>query len=138
MAQVLRLEHAYSEYEKLGTKLNDDLKTAILMRCVQGNLKTWLQLQVTEQTTYSKVREMILLHDSSTTKWSETMVLGLDGSSSHADGPVPMEIDRIESKGKNTGKGYGKGNKGKGYQQGKGYAGYGIHNKGKAKGKQQP
>ena len=23
MAQVLRLEHAYSEYEKLGTKLND-------------------------------------------------------------------------------------------------------------------
>ena len=46
MAQVLRLEHAYSEYEKLGTKLNDDLETAILMRCVQGNLQTWLQLQV--------------------------------------------------------------------------------------------
>ena len=126
MAQVLRLEHAYSEYEKLGTKLNDDLKTAILMRCVQGNLKTWLQLQVTEQTTYSKVREMILLYDSSTTKWSETMVLGLDGSSSHAHGPVPMEIDRIESKGKNKGKGKGK-SKDSSAQKGK--------SKGKQKGK---
>ena len=126
MAQVLRLEHAYSEYEKLGTKLNDDLKTAILMRCVQGNLKTWLQLQVTEQTTYSKVREMILLYDSSTTKWSETMVLGLDGSSSHADGPVPMEIDRIESKGRNKGKGKGK-SKDSSAQKGK--------SKGKQKGK---
>ena len=156
MAQVLRLEHAYSEYEKLGTKLNDDLKTAILMRCVQGNLKTWLQLQVTEQTTYSKVREMILLYDSSTTKWSETMVLGLDGSSSHADGPVPMEIDRIESKGKNKGKGKGKSKdssaqkgKSKGKQKGKDGKGKGktydqkgakgnSYDKPKGKGKNEP
>ena len=64
--KFLELEHAFSEYEKMGTKVNYDLKTAVLMRCVHGKLKTWLQLQVTESTTYSKVREMILLYDSST------------------------------------------------------------------------
>ena len=32
--------HAYSEYEKLGSRLNDDLKTAILMRGVTGQLKS--------------------------------------------------------------------------------------------------
>ena len=99
---------------------------------------------------------MILLYDSSTTKWSETMVLGLDGSSSHADGPVPMEIDRIESKGKNKGKGKGKSKdssaqkgKSKGKQKGKNGKGKGktydqkgakgnSYDKPKGKGKNEP
>eukprot|EP00435_Cladocopium_sp_Y103_P024696 s2951_g6.t1 len=126
MQQVLKLEHAYTEYERLGSKLNDDLKTAVLMRSVTGNLKTWLQLQVTETTTYNKVREMILLYDSSTTKWSEQMMLGVEPSSSTGDGPIPMEIDRIEQKGKYKGGGKGK-SKDKNSQKGKG--------KGKTKGK---
>ena len=46
MQQVLKLENAYMEYERLGAKLSDDMKTAILMRCLTGNLKTWMQLQV--------------------------------------------------------------------------------------------
>ena len=50
MQQVLKLENACAEYEKLGSRLNDDLKTAILMRSVTGQLKTWLQLQVSEST----------------------------------------------------------------------------------------
>ena len=74
MQHVFRREHAYSEYEKLGSRLNDDLKTAILMRSVRGQLKTWRQLQVTESTTYARVGEMILLYDASATKWSEQMV----------------------------------------------------------------
>ena len=103
MQQLLRLEHAFAEYEKLGTKLNEDLKTAILMRSLTGQLKVWLQLQVNESTTYAKVREMVLLYDSSTTKWSEQMVLGTDSAMSAAEGPVPMEIDRVQSKGKSKG-----------------------------------
>ena len=87
MQQVLRLEHAYADYEKLGSKLNDDLRTAILMRSIQGQLKTWLQLQVNEGTTYNSVREMILVYDASTTKWSEQMVLGADGVTGNSDGP---------------------------------------------------
>ena len=60
MQQVLKLEHAFNEYEKLGSRLNDDLKTAILMRSVTGQLTVWLQLQATESTTYSRVREMVI------------------------------------------------------------------------------
>jgi hypothetical protein len=98
-------------------------------------LKTWLQLQVSETTTYSKVREMILLYDASTTRWSEQMVLGSDNATASGDGPVPMEIDRIQQKGKSKGKGkskdkgYGKGQT-KGKQKGK-------DSKGKAKGSDQ-
>jgi len=121
MQQVLKLEHAYMEYEKFGRKLNDDLKTAIRMRSVTGQLKTWLQLQVTESTTYSKVREMIMMYDASTTRWSEQMVLGSDGGV-NADGPVAMEIDRVQQK--------GKGKSGKGKSKDKGFA------KGQSKGKQ--
>lgn len=65
LQQMLKLGNAYSEYEKLGNRLSDDLKTAVLMRSVTGNLKTWLQLQVTKSTTYSKLREMILMYDAS-------------------------------------------------------------------------
>lgn len=61
MQQVLKLEHSFREYERWGSVLNDDLKTAILFRNVTGQLKTWLQLQMTESTTYAKVREMVLL-----------------------------------------------------------------------------
>ena len=135
MQNVLKLEHAYAEYEKFGNRLNDDLKTAILMRSVTGQLKAWLQLQVTESTTYSRVREMVLMYDVSTTRWSEQMVLGMDSSGTTGDGPTPMEIDRVESKGngksgakgKQKGKGDSKG-KSKGKQKGKG------DSKGKSKG----
>ena len=128
MQQVLKLEHAFNEYEKLGSRLNDDLKTAILMRSVTGQLKVWLQLQVTEPTTYSRVREMVLRYDVSTTKWSEQMVLGNDAGGSGGDGPVPMEIDRVEGrpKGKSGNKGKSKDSK----EQSKG------KQKGKPKGKQ--
>ena len=132
MQQVLELEHAYTEYEKLGSKLNDDLKTTILMRSVTGQEKTLLQLQVTESTTYSKVREMILMYDASTTRWSEQMVLDSDGGV-NTDGPVPQEIDRVQQKGKGKSgkekskdKGFAKGQS-KGKQKGK-------DSKGKAKG----
>ena len=91
-----------------GGKKKDDLKTAVLMRSVTGQLKTWLQLQVNESTTYAKVREMILMYDTSTTRWSEQMVLGSDTAGSSTDGPVPMEIDRVESKGKYKGGSKGK------------------------------
>ena len=130
MQQVLRLEHAFAEYERLGAKLNEDLKTAILMRCVTRQLKVWLQLQVNESTNYAKVRETVLLYDSSTTKWTEQMVLGSDNTMSSTDGPVPMEIDRVESKGKN------KGAKGKSKSSPKGKSkGKGKTKDGKGKGK---
>lgn len=120
MQQLLRLEHTFAEYERLGAKLNEDLKTAVLMRSLTGQLKVWLQLQVNESTTYANLREMILLYDASATKWPEQMALGADNAVSSNDGPVPMEIDCVESKGKGKGvRGKSKGNP-KGKSKGKG------------------
>lgn len=112
MSQVLKLEHAFAEYEKLGQTLGDELKTAIRLRSATGQLKTWLQLQVKESTTYNNMREMVMTYDATTTRRSEQMVLGLDGApGSSYDGPVAMEVDRIY-KGKNKGKGKGRSHKG--------------------------
>lgn len=71
------------------------------MHSVTGQLKVRLQLHVNEPTTFSQVCEMILLYDASTTNWSEQLVLGTDSAMSSNDGPVPMEIDRMEPKGRN-------------------------------------
>ena len=115
LSQIMRLDGAFLEYERLGSKLNDELKAAILLRSVTGQLRTWLQLQVSETTTYSNVRERILAYERSTSKRTEQMVLGSDLSlnSSH-DTSGPMEVDRVfDAKGKH------KGEKGKGKDKGK-------------------
>ena len=92
------------------------------MRSVTGQVKIWLQFQVPESTTYSRVRKWVLQHDVSTTRWSEQMVLGNGGGGRAADGPAPMEADRVENrpKGKNGSKGKSKDKgQGKGKQNGK-------------------
>eukprot|EP00913_Durusdinium_trenchii_P010720 g10058.t1 len=49
LGQVLRLEEAFVEYEKTGSKLEDNIRFAVLMRCIGGQLKTWLQLNVADR-----------------------------------------------------------------------------------------
>ena len=106
LGQVLRLEEALAEYEKTGSKLEDNIRFAVLMRCVGGQLKTWLQLNVTEPQDYQKLREAIIQYDNATMRWTNVMMLGAEASGT--DGVVPMEIDRIKGKG-NDHKGKGKG-----------------------------
>ena len=144
--QVMKLENAYAEYEKLGNNLSDEIKTAVLLRSVQGTLKTWLQLSFKDNTTYAQMREAVLSYDRSTTKWSEMMVLGRDSGANDTSGP--MEVDRVKGYEKGKGKGKdGKGAKGGGkdfhkgshWQDGKS-KGKGKHKgdgsyKGKGKGK---
>ena len=93
----------YAEYEKTGARLDETIKFATLMSCVGGQLKTWLQLQVAETQSYSRLREAIIQYDHATTKWSNAMILNQD-----TGGPAPMEIDRIAEKGKGKGKSKGK------------------------------
>lgn len=92
---MLKLEEAYAEYEKTGARLDETIKFATLMRCVRGQLKTWLQSQVAETQSYSRLREAIVQYNHATTKWSISMVLGQD-----PDGLALMEIDRVADKGK--------------------------------------
>ena len=127
ISQVMKLESAFLEYEKLGDPLPETIRAAVLLRCLTGQLKTWMQLQLGESTKYSDIREGVLSYERSTTKWSESMVLG-----DVPDTSAPMEVDRLQwnSKGKEKGKGKsGKGPKGKGFHT------KGKDGKGKDKGK---
>ena len=113
LSQLLRLEEAFKEYERSGSTLGSDIKFSVLMKCVSGQLKTWLQLNMVETATYDELREAIIRYDQATLKWNHAMILHSDST---GGGPAPMEIDRIEKgKGKQKGKGKGKSNaKGKG------------------------
>ena len=117
-AQLLKLEDGFEECRKTGVSIPDELKTAMVLRCVSGALKTQLSLQLDESATYTTVREAILRWDRSQQKWHNL----LQGDSSEA---VPMEIDRVEGRGQ-----YGK-SKGKGKNKGK----HGNNQKGKGKSK---
>ena len=86
----------------MGNNLGDEIKTAVFLRSVQGTLKSWLQLSFKDNTTYAQMREAVLSYDTSTTKWSEVMVLGRDGSAN--DTSAPMEVDRVKGYEKRKGK----------------------------------
>ena len=60
LPQILRFEDAVREYERMGGKLEGELRFAILLRCVGGQLKTYLQVTLQEGTTYDQLRENIL------------------------------------------------------------------------------
>ena len=62
-SQVLTLEEAFDETRRAGTTLADELKTAILLRCISGSLKTHLNLNIKEGTKYLDVREEVLRWD---------------------------------------------------------------------------
>lgn len=141
LSQIMKLEAAFAEYSKINSAaLSEDLRSAVLLRCVTGQLKTWIQLRIDDSTTYSEIRESILGYERSTTKWSEQMILGSAGdATSTGEGAVPMEVDFIQKgkkgkskyksdKGKQRGqldkgdnKGKGKQQKGKYWDNGKGY-----------------
>lgn len=143
ISQVMKLEQAFAEYEKLGDILPETIRSAVLLRCLTGQLKTWVQLQLGESTKYSsEIREGVLSYERSTTKWSESMVLG-----DVPDTSAPMEVDRSQwnpkrkekGKGKFGGKGpKGKGFKGKdskGFEKGKKGGKFGLKGKHNSKGK---
>ena len=121
-AQLLKLEDGFEECRKTGVSFPDELKTAMVLRCVSGALKTQLSLQLDESATYSTVREAILRWDRSQQKWHNL----LQGDSSEA---VPMQIDRLEGRGH-----YGK-SKGKGKSKSKNDSSQKGKSKGKSKNK---
>ena len=141
LPQILKLEDSFKEYEKIATALTDELKFAVLLRCLSGQLKTYLQVSMRDNMSYEDLREAALRYDQSTIKWSQSMALG---SAVSNDTSAPMEVDRIEKgkgkKGKSKSSGKGK-DKGKGKQKSKSYEkgsnsgkGYGNQNSWNSKG----
>lgn len=145
LPQILKLEEAFLELARVSDPLPENLKLAVLSRCITGQLKTYINVHLDEGASFDAMREAVLRFDRATTKWTSTTGLGQDD-------PTPMEVDRIKGKekgkkGKNGKDGKGKQGKSKGYgkdfnssfQQSKGKGkeqkgkGYGYDNKGKGK-----
>ena len=82
-AQVLRLEDAYEETRRAGTVLNEEVKCAVLFRCISGALKIHLSLNLKENCKYQELREEVLRWDRAQEKWSN--LLQSDHSAGHAN-----------------------------------------------------
>ena len=54
-AQVLRLEDAFEETRRAGTVLGDELKCAIMLRCITGAVKIHLSLNLKENCKYPEL-----------------------------------------------------------------------------------
>ena len=132
MSQLVRLEEHFVQFEKMGGKLTDEMKSAVVLKCVSGPLKIHLNLSLNESSTYPQIREVIKAYDTATTKWTDSVSSSPYSPQTAADptGLVPMEIDRVKG-GKAAGKGKGKSKEGKGKAKGKEQKG-----KGKTYGKQ--
>lgn len=68
MSQVVRLEEHFVQFEKMGGKLTDEMKSAVVLKCVSGQLESHLNLSLNEPSTYSQIREVIEAYDTATTK----------------------------------------------------------------------
>ena len=98
--QLLRLEKAFDETRKAGTPLADELKTAILLRCISGSLETRLNSNMKDGTKYLEVREEVLRWDRAQQKCNSVSPVVEESHEA-----VAMEIDRVEGKGKGGKKG---------------------------------
>ena len=76
LPQILKLEDSFREYEKIASPLADELHFAVLMKCLSGQLKTYLQVTLKDSTTYEELRESALRFDTSTIRWTQSMSLG--------------------------------------------------------------
>ena len=100
--QLLKLEEVFDETVKSGTAIREELKSAILLRCVGGQLKSCLNLTLGDNVQNSTLREG-LEWDRSQQKWATSMVVS---SSTDSQGPLPINADRVQDA-------KGKGKKGK-------------------------
>ena len=140
--QLTKLESAIEEYEQLaGMAMDGNMKLAVLLRCVHGQLRQHLNLVVTDSTSYQEVRNLVLRWDAAQTKWGASLASSYELGKS-ADGPSPMDIDRIKGdhkggkgkgKSKDKGKGKGKDQYFKGFSKGKGKSKNDGFQKGKGK-----
>ena len=91
--QLVKLEEVFDETVKSGTTIREELKSAILLRCAGGQLKSYLNLTI--RCSGNKCCNGM---DRSQQKWTTSVVAS---SSTDYQGPMPMDIDRVQdAKGK--------------------------------------
>ena len=138
LESVLSYEQLVQEFEKLsGTTYPAELKAATLIRCSESRLREHLQLTIKEDTTYAQIREALLSHEQVSKTWSQEAIMKSltlkNEAAANPNGPAPMEVDRIEEKGKGKGKYKGKYKGGRSWWQNIPFGGRG-NPKGKGRG----
>ena len=112
---ILNYEELVAQFEELsGSDYPDELKSATLIRCAEASVRQHLQLTIKDSTTYQEIKDAILSHEKASKTWSQDSILKSVNINRPTDplqsnGPMPMEVDRIEDKGKSKGKGKFKG-----------------------------
>ena len=146
LESILAFEQLVMQYEEAsGSTYPLELMSATLIRCCQPKLREQVQLSINEESTYQEIRDKVLSFERVSKIWSTEQVLKhVQETPSYtggaADGPIPMEVDRIEKggkgkqKGKNKGRGFSGGEWLSSWAYGRG-RGRGRQNKGKGKGK---
>ena len=71
LAQILKLEEHFNQHERLRGKIGEDMKAAVLLRFISGQLTTHLSMTLSEGSSYIKIRETMLAYDTATTRWNE-------------------------------------------------------------------
>ena len=113
----------------------EDLKISTLLSGLPTDMRLYLQMQVSDSTTYQSLRDKVLQFERSSSTWTSDQMLktlGIDKLLGCQDSSA-MDVDRVEWKGRGGKKGEGKGGK-KGYPKGK-KGDYAGGKKGDAKGK---
>ncbi|CAE7534628.1 GIP [Symbiodinium sp. CCMP2592] len=68
--QLLRLESAFEEYERLQPdRLPENNKMATLLSCLTGQLRQRANVVISDDSSYSDLRELVLRWDGANTKW---------------------------------------------------------------------
>ena len=74
LSQLIKLEEMFEETHKSGTPVQEELKVAILLKCISGPLKTQLNLMLDGSAKYADVRDQVLRWDRSQQKWTGLVV----------------------------------------------------------------
>ena len=112
LESILVCEQTVQQFEE-SSSTPYELKVATLMWRCNAKLTEFLQLKIKEDATYAQVREHIMNYERVSKSWTqEQMLKSIQDTPKPNDGPVPMEIDRVE-KGYWKGKGNDKGKGGK-------------------------
>ena len=136
--QLPAYDNLIREYERVSkSKFPDDAKLASVMLALPPQLRTQIQMNIDENTTFEILVQRIQQYEAVTTRWdaSNSLTLPHKTSTLTNDTSGPMEVDAVYEKGKGKGK-KGKGKdkgkgKWKGNDKGKGYKGFGKYFKGK-------
>ena len=140
--QLARLQEAEQEYKRVtASKLSDNHRMAVLLRCLSGPLKAYTNIVVTEGSSYAQLCSLVQRWETSQTKWTNPInsMFHIKDQPHSEDTSSNMEVDRIkggwskQGKGKHKGDQKGKFSKGK-FEKGGKSKGKGKYNNSKGKG----